>query len=162
VSRKKGKYMYGRWASKLPIDEEKRLLKLAFIPTVISMIPYLIKIVELFKKTDLTLWEYWTKVGISLMFFSPAVFFISFEVLYHIKIRGTLKFHALRIIGALSTIIFAVSVFSFTMFIAHSYIEPMTGIGRASLIGFWLAIPPLAVFAYKTRHLFRRLEMGEG
>ena len=42
--------MYGRWASKLPIDEEKRLLKLAFIPTVISMIPYLIKIVELFKK----------------------------------------------------------------------------------------------------------------
>lgn len=129
-------------AEELSWEEKNHLYKLCTIPTLIVFYAILIYLVYLMRTSPFkTVWEGLFHIG-PLLTVMPTTFFITFEVLYHRKVKKPLGFHMKRFAGRM--LLLAVSVlsyFGFLIYLIKPIFSPIVG-DRDFLVGsvLWVII----------------------
>jgi len=147
----------------LTVEEDKKLQRLSLIPTIIVMIPFLIKLAFNIKyQPTPTFWNYYVNFGLPFLVTTILTWMLSYEVSYSKKVRRKLRFHIIRSIGKLVQLIVFIPIFSLAVFMTDHFIIPYVSIAGIRLLCFSLILSlPTIAFFYKTRRFFRKFEMGE-
>lgn len=141
-------------------EEINNLYKLSLIPTLLVFFVVLIYFNYLMYADSLkSVWDGLLHVG-PLFTAMPIVFFLTFEALYHRKLRKPLRFHLKRFIGRILPLLAsALSYFGFLIFIVNPFLSPIMG-DRGLLVGsvLWIVIFFLVVMRF--RKILAKLDSG--
>lgn len=146
-------------------EERNQLYKLCAIPMSITFCIFLIYFIYLMQNALIqTTWDFLTKVLIEVIIIPTLIFALTFELLYHRKIKKPLKFHLKRFsISASLILISAFSIFALLSFV-DAVLSQYLG-GRAILIGaiLWTLIFFIIVTKYqKFLESFKQKTHGSG
>jgi amino acid transporter len=137
-------------------EERNQLYKLCAIPMCITFCIFLVYFVYLMQNALIqTTWDFLTKILIEAIIIPTLVFALAFELLYHRKIKKSLKFHLKRFgMSASLILVSALSIFALLSFL-DSMLSPFLG-GRAILIGAALWALIFFIIVTKYQKFFRK------
>ncbi len=105
-------------------------------------------------------WDSLTRMFLPVLTISPITFLLTFEILYHRKIKKSLKFHVKRFTGRMVTVLTATVSF-FAICIPFLFLSPLISARYALLCAFIISLLALYAILTKFRRFFSRLEKGE-
>jgi len=158
--RRRGKLLY-KPPPGLTIEEDKKIQRLCLIPVLIVMIPFLILLAGYVRNPPQALWSFHVDFVIPFTVSGAFAAMISYEILYYRRVKGSLRFHTIRIVGRLFLqILTSITIFSLTIFISLHLMSPFISQPRAYFAGFLLGGFLLIIILFKIRRLIRKFEKG--
>lgn len=148
-------------SEELSPKEIDRLYKLCVIPMLSVFYVILAYFVYLLLTDGLkTRWEFLTRIGVPFFVLFPVSGMVTFEILYHRKVKSPLEFHLKRFSGRLFLLLVS-GLWFFGMLIG---LEPVLSslVGdRDFLVSFVLAVIVYALVILKVKEFVSRLDKGE-
>jgi hypothetical protein len=142
-------------------EETNHLYKLCAIPMLFVFFIMLIYFNYLMYTGSLkTRWDFIILIALPFFIFFPTAGMVTFELVYHQKIKKSLKFHVKRFMGR--TLLLLVSVLSFFGFliITQQLLYPIIS-DLDVIVGSVLWVVAFALVILRFRKLFAKLDRGE-
>ncbi len=156
-------------SEELTRKEEDRLYAMSSIPFLIIFFVTLIyysffRLEEIYPPGapfEPVMWDMLPRFFLPMLTMAPITFFLTFEILYHRKIKKPLKFHVKRFTGRMVILLTAVALFSAIYIFSYFVLSPLISARYALLCT--LIIWSLTFYAIitKFRGFFSKLEKGE-
>lgn len=140
-------------------EDENRVWRLSLIPTLPILVILLWRFMQILRYPEMTLWQFWMDLGVLLVILMPVSMFVSFDVICRVRTKQS-KFHFARLLSRIIITLLAAGVFSTMAFAVSYYIVPAIGFRFGALMWLLSSLLVIGLIAFKTRSLFRKLEMG--
>jgi hypothetical protein len=142
-------------------EEIERLYKICLIPMLSVFLIILIYFNYLMYTNPLkTRWDFLTEIGLPLFVLFPVSGMVTFEILYHRKVKSPLKFHLKRFLGRLFLLLLSGLWFFGVLIVLEPVLSPIVG-DRDFLVSFILATIVYALVILKLKEFVNRLDKGE-
>ena len=142
-------------------EERNHLYKLSAIPMFCVFLAILIYFNYLMYTDPLeTRWDFVTLIGLPFFFFFPTTFMVTFEILYHRKVRKPISFHLKRLVGQMFFLSVSALWFFGMLIVMQPVLSPIVG-DRDFLVSSFLSLIIFAIAVVRFRKIINRIDRAE-